>query len=851
MLDVHIVENQCFVLEPLVAYVDSSGIARVTGTSTRLADCRKALIFKQPDILLLDLVLPDGSGIDFCAEVHRLYPQMKVIAMTGDDSCSTVRTMLKNGASGYILKEDATAELFEAFSAVMDNEVYISSIMEQILKKSLIEPVKLTKREMDVLQLMADGLSSMKIKDKLGIGIETVHSHRKKVKLKIGGDTLVEMLNRARIMGLLKILVLIFCLPLSAQNEKLLESLAKDVERKRERYNVLLQRLKTERPSLEEKYVLYDSLASYVEGLTYFGEPNFTESARYHEKMRDNYFHEAIRLAEANDNVLWATKFNARLAMSFQSTNKDSALYYFAKAEHHISKGGVPCRIRLVICLNRAYIHATNEMYAEALADYIKVLHLYEEEGDGSLFFFEYYLTSLCNMGEIHCNLRNYERAGYYAEKAMSELESRPGATGLTTPHFQVHYIKGMVALEKGDLEEAWRQVEKALLLTEESGYFYYHSLIHCLASSISLARGKYEEALSYARKSLGYLDNYLIDEKLLYAKTYNALSSVYLTQENFGKAEEMAFLAWEKDSFRLENAPTTALILAETSVRAGKVGQAERFLQNYDKLLQAQTKEQFHTMLTEMEVKYETDKKEMRITSLERSRLFTNWLSVAGGIIFLMAIFLLLLRHRHKVEAMEREKHLIATRTALDIELDERTWIARNLHDGAGAMLNIAINQQETQQYESASILLREASAEVRRVAHHLMPEILVAEGLRAAVKEFCSTLSIVSFHFAGVDRRLDKYHEIVLYRCVWELVGNSIRHAKASHIEVHLTFSPDTAYLTVLDDGCGFDLETTKEGMGISNIRSRLSVFGGLIDIYSEPGKGTESNIELGHIA
>jgi len=86
-----------------------------------------------------------------------------------------------------------------------------------------------------------------------------------------------------------------------------------------------------------------------------------------------------------------------------------------------------------------------------------------------------------------------------------------------------------------------------------------------------------------------------------------------------------------------------------------------------------------------------------------------------------------------------------------------------------------------------------------------------------------------------------------LVIYRCAYELVNNALKHAKASNIEVHLNVDEEKVYLSVVDDGNGFDIQNAPRGMGIRNLNTRLSAFGGNMDIYSEPGKGTEANVEL----
>ncbi len=125
MINVFITDDHTMLVEGLAKAIDSSGIARVGNVSANIADCRKALIAEQPDILLLDISLPDGSGVDFCKEVVSVYPSVKVIAITSHNEYSTARQMLDNGASGYILKNSSSEEVIEGIQAVSNGRRYI------------------------------------------------------------------------------------------------------------------------------------------------------------------------------------------------------------------------------------------------------------------------------------------------------------------------------------------------------------------------------------------------------------------------------------------------------------------------------------------------------------------------------------------------------------------------------------------------------------------------------------------------------------------------------------------------------------------------------------------------------
>ena len=139
---------------------------------------------------------------------------------------------------------------------------------------------------------------------------------------------------------------------------------------------------------------------------------------------------------------------------------------------------------------------------------------------------------------------------------------------------------------------------------------------------------------------------------------------------------------------------------------------------------------------------------------------------------------------------------------------------------------------------------LLDKTINELRRTAHHLMPEELLKVGLSSALHDFAISLPEAHFQTIG-DIRLNKELELVLYRCAYELVNNAIRHAQANHIDIQLMQESNQVTLSVSDNGTG--TENIKEGMGLHNIRERIATYHGTIDIVSTPKNGTEIIIKL----
>src|SRR5690606_4782377 len=118
MIKVAIVDDHKILTEGLQNLIEESGIATVVGIAHSAAECRLSLGFWKPDILLLDVGLPDISGLDFCKEIKEQFPEVKVLALTTHNEYAIVRQMLDNGASGYLIKNAMSEEVLEGIETV-------------------------------------------------------------------------------------------------------------------------------------------------------------------------------------------------------------------------------------------------------------------------------------------------------------------------------------------------------------------------------------------------------------------------------------------------------------------------------------------------------------------------------------------------------------------------------------------------------------------------------------------------------------------------------------------------------------------------------------------------------------
>ncbi len=155
------------------------------GHAMTAASCMAFLQQQQPDVILMDINLPDKSGIDLCKEVKAKYPAIHIIGLSSFNQQSFIQKMMDNGASGYVLKNATREELKEAIETVIGGNNFLSpEAVTTILKNEDSKIPVITRREKEVLLLIAEGLTNHEIGEKLFISTTTVDTHRKNLMAK-------------------------------------------------------------------------------------------------------------------------------------------------------------------------------------------------------------------------------------------------------------------------------------------------------------------------------------------------------------------------------------------------------------------------------------------------------------------------------------------------------------------------------------------------------------------------------------------------------------------------------------------------------------------------------------------
>jgi DNA-binding NarL/FixJ family response regulator len=176
---IFITDDHYMVIEGIRSLLQQEPGVEWIGHAMNADSCLAFLQQQQPDVILMDISLPGKSGIDLCKEVKEKYPSVFIIGLSTFNQQSFIQKMMENGASGYVLKNATREELMEAIQSVIRGKIYLSDEVSQTLRNTSSENIILTRREKEVLELIAEGMTNNEIGQKLFISITTVDTHRK------------------------------------------------------------------------------------------------------------------------------------------------------------------------------------------------------------------------------------------------------------------------------------------------------------------------------------------------------------------------------------------------------------------------------------------------------------------------------------------------------------------------------------------------------------------------------------------------------------------------------------------------------------------------------------------------
>lgn len=375
-------------------------------------------------------------------------------------------------------------------------------------------------------------------------------------------------------------------------------------------------------------------------------------------------------------------------------------------------------------------------------------------------------------------------------------------------------------------------------------------------------------------------------EEQRLMMQKLHALQS----QKKYDKALSVAsYLLKQKDMlFLSEDRLLVYADLAETYAGMGNMPQAYKWMKRVSQMGDSISESKIKKDVHELEIKYKKAEDLREIGSLkatnEKAALSVKNNRLIAWLLGSIAIFLLVItffgllyfrnnkkltkqkeiNYRQQLKELEQEQQLTISNAMLEGEERERQRVGRDLHDGLGGTLagikinlsDVVANTSSTgKDTELGKIIaqLDNSVNDLRSIARNLMPETLLKFGLETALKDLCETFNNselkITLQLFDIQESMEVSVKINIYRIIQEILSNTVRHSGASQLLLQCSQNGSVFLITAEDNGRGFDASAAgnAKGIGLSNIRNRVALLHGKMELNTAINEGTSINIEL----
>lgn len=506
----------------------------------------------------------------------------------------------------------------------------------------------------------------------------------------------------------------------------------------------------------------------------------------------------------------------------------------------------------------------------EALDSYFESLAIKEKLGD-SLQLANGYL----NIGVLYYQVKDYSSALTYFEKCLPIFRN----LGMRIKEANALNNIAGIYYEKGDLESAESLYQKSISIKESMSDFKGLAASYINLGSVNADLGKDSVAILSYEKSMVILEK--AHDKKGISGTSNNIGSLYISQSEFRKALPYLIQSFSlgEEIGMIDYQSQAAENLSMAYAGLGEYREALRYHQAFTSLKDSLFNEDKAKEIGRLEATFTAQKEiDAKAGEVRERTLQRNATLVGLALVCLLGFVIIWGYHQRQRAAKQLAAQKEALNAQLMVELlhdqevenlaalmegqeQERKRIARDLHDRLGSKLatvrlhingmeSTVANSESEPQFIQSTKLLDEACQEVREIAHNMASGVLTHFGLVAAIREMANTLDssgqikVAVHEFEMEGYRMPSSMEIGIYRVIQELISNILKHARATEVNVHLTRFDHGLNLMVEDNGVGFDLltqQSDQSGMGLQNMKSRLSKMGGTFEIDSAIGRGT----------
>jgi signal transduction histidine kinase len=536
--------------------------------------------------------------------------------------------------------------------------------------------------------------------------------------------------------------------------------------------------------------------------------------------------------------------------------NNDSALIYFNKSLTNYRKLKSNDTIKIYYFIG--FIYYSQKNYEKSLTYFLTALKKEKENGS-------YYTRLNGYIGDVYKDWGRYKEAlGYY--KKIIEVSLKSGDKLVAAYNMN---RAGEIYLKTNEYKSANEYATKALEilsnLRDSSGIQYSMNIL----GNTYKKQKQYGKAFYYLKRATGICQRINYQQQV--SDNLFSIGELYFETKDYNNAIENfnSSLEISKKLKLRSNIFKNYQALSKIYLAKGNYKEAYKYEQLYTSVKDSVFNENINKQITEIQTKFETEKKEKEILRLTKEKELKDVRTKRNIIILvisflsiLIIIIVLINLLRQKLEKRRMLKRTIET------EEKERKRFAEDLHDGLGPLLStigLYVNEfdsakndepkkQEIIKYTNE--LIDEAVNSTRMIARNITPGTVSETGIFNAVQTFCYKVNVSNYVNINItsndkEKRYDSTVEIILYRVLLELINNTIKHAKAKNINIEFKAKEKSLNVLYTDDGKGFDYKKTindpKKGMGLNNIINRISSINGVFEYTSKPGEGANVKIEI----
>lgn len=548
--------------------------------------------------------------------------------------------------------------------------------------------------------------------------------------------------------------------------------------------------------------------------------------------------------------------------------NYDSAKHYYNKTIKYCKKTNIAIGEAKAYA-NMANMYQFKGDYTKSIKNYIASIKIFEKTKDSAIISQSYQ-----NLSAVYTQIKNRKLEFFYLKKAEQFMPSANSA--------QLALLFGDIGLglvRYSNFTESLSYFKKAeaIAIKEKNNELWFY--IYRNFGEYYRIKKEYQKAITYYEKAFQLVDSavdIIRKNDLIYI-----VSGLYFKEGSYDKALNLAnqslTLSREIGSGELEYKSLKRL--SEIHNKLNRPQKAYDYLEQSYKLKDTVFSQNHIKETTLLQTKFESEKKDksiveqqFRIKKQELDLIKSQkekqlYFSISLSLILLSLGIWFFFKQRQKIKnkeiiSLQQQQEITKLEALIDGEEKERKRIAQELHDGLNGDLSAIKYRLSTLEESGLSAIdaenltkvinmIDESCAQVRSISHNLMPASIIDYGLIETVKEYCVKINSsenfkIDFQYFGSYIVLSKKVETVIYRIIQELVANILKHSKATEAMIQFNYREEELFITVEDNGIGFDKNKNPNGIGHKNIQTRVDFLNAQLDVDSSSA-GTSCTIAI----